>query len=193
MQDVYAPCFCGSGEKYKFCCYKKYKDPYALLKESHAFEIYECFISEGWDAGGLATAVVVRKLPNGKYLIGTYLVDVFCLGLKNTFYNVNVDYDIIVELLDRAPQKMVKADYENIRSITLGAIEYAGKLGFKPDKDWDWSRYIIEYNRPFDNKYTFGKDGRPLYVSGPDDDVEAVMKKLGIVDKGFIIKDTERN
>ena len=149
-----------------------------LIARSAEFPIYECLINEGWGDEGLATIVVVRKLPNMRYLFATYMVDVFCLGLKNTFCNADVLYSMVNDLKSRYQGRLIEIDYEDARSIVLGAIDYASSMGFEPNKDWVDSKNVIDYERSFENKFEFGKDGEPFFIQGPDDNAEKILSKL---------------
>ena len=37
---------------------------------------------------------------------------------------------------------------------------------------------VLESGRPFDRKFKFGKDGKPFYVQGPNDDAKKIMNQL---------------
>lgn len=183
--DPYSPCACGSGKKFKFCCKEKGTQlsrlsPLGIIKKSREFPVYKCLINEGWQEMGMATIFVIRQLPNLKYSFGTYLVDTFCLGLKNTICNAGVRYDLIENLIGRCDQDLEEINYEDARSIVFGAIKFAEALGFKPQPSSDWSdaQYIIEHDRPFESKFEFGKNGKPVYIQGPDDNPHEIMAKL---------------
>ena len=181
--DPYQSCPCGSGKKYKFCCREKeqlinQEHPRTLVKNAAQYPVYECHINECWHDEGLATIFIVRQLPNLKYILGTYLVDTLCLGLKNTFCNANLLYSSIKTVLGKTPMEMISIEYEDARSIILGAIQYATGLGFEPNKDWDDSKHIVEPERPFNNKFEFGRGGKPLYIQGPNDNPNEIMSTL---------------
>ncbi len=182
--DPYKPCPCGSGRKYKFCCHAKVaaigiESPRALVKRSVEFPVSQCAINADWQDQGLATIFVVRQLSSQRFMFGSYLVDSLCLGLKNTFCNANLSGDTIQRMISAVPQPMERIDYEDARSLILGGIEYARKLGFEPDQDFEDSQHLIEPARPFSPKYEFGRDGKPLYVPGPNDDPMEILSKLG--------------
>lgn len=181
--DAYQPCPCGSGKKYKFCCKEKeqlinQEHPLTLVKKAARYPVYDCHINECWQDDGLATIFIVRQLPNLKYILGTYLVDTLCLGLKNTFCNANLPYSSIQAVLSQSNMKMINIEYEDARSIILGGVEYANGLGFDPNRDWEDSKHIVEAERPFNKKFEFGRDGKPFYIQGPDDNPFEVMSKL---------------
>ncbi|MEO8961791.1 MAG: hypothetical protein ABI325_07915 [Ginsengibacter sp.] len=107
--------------------------------------IDKCYINESWSDSGFATIIISRKHVNGNFTFGVYLVDLYCLGVKDTFYNFNV-YTEFIELLDKfkKEQGLVESEYALAHNIIYGAVEYAGDLGFKPDKDFEVSQYLLE-------------------------------------------------
>ena len=182
--DVYQPCPCGSGKKLKFCCFEKRKllnhaSPTELSKKATEFKVEQCLINDDWQESGLAQIVLVRQMPNLKYLMGIYLVDIFCLGLKDSFLRVNFKQEDVVQFIHRVPQQLIEISYEDVRSVVLGAIEYASQWRFEPNQGWSQTRYLVEFDRAYEKKFTFGKEGKPLYVQGPHDNVVEIMGKLG--------------
>ena len=66
--------------------------PQAILRRARSYPLYECLISDNWnkkDSKGLVEVLVAREQPDGDICFGVYLVDTFCLGLKNTFANAS--------------------------------------------------------------------------------------------------------
>lgn len=182
-EDIYQPCPCGSGKKLKFCCFEKRRSldqasDAELLKRATEFRVYECHVNPDWQDKGLAQVFVVRQMPSLKYLVGVYLVDVFCLGVKDTFVKTQFKYEGVRAFLSRLPHGLDEIPYEDARSIVLGAVEYARQLSFEPHEDWRTSSPVIEGARDFERKFTFGKDGKPFYIQGPYDDTMKVMLKL---------------
>ena len=181
--DPYQPCPCGSGRKYKFCCRAKEQaisseHPRTLVKKSVEFPVCQCVINENWQEQGLATIFVIRQLPNSKLIFGSYLVDVLCLGVKSTFCNANITPATIQSMLAQANMPMVPINYEDARSIIFGGLEYARQLGFEPDPDWKDARHVVEPEKPFAQKFEFGRNGHPFYIPGPDDNPKAIMSIL---------------
>ncbi|MEO9005353.1 MAG: hypothetical protein ABI288_11485 [Ginsengibacter sp.] len=124
----------------------------------------KCYINEGWADAGFATILISRKHVNGNFTYGVYLVDLYCLGVKDTFYDFNV-YTEFIELLDnfKKEQGLVESGYALLHNIIYGAVEYAEDLGFKPDKGLEVSQYLLEED---DDKVEFidvefGLKGKP--------------------------------
>jgi hypothetical protein len=144
--------------------------------------IYECLINPSWIAEGLARILFSRKQPNGNFVFGVYLVDTFCLGLKNTFCNANFSLSEYKDLKEQVFQDVEPIDCSvNLaHQIIYGAIKYASKLGFKPHKDFDISKHILdeEIKCGVKPEIEFGKNGKPFFIAGPDDNAELIVKKL---------------
>lgn len=142
-----------------------------LCKKARNLPMEVCYLHEKWDEKGMTTVIVVRSHKNGNKTIGIYLVDLYCLGVKDTFYLFNVPESQLQHLLDQNPD-LIQADYPLVHHLIYGAIEYADRWGFEPHKDWKLTQYLLEPENHAipEIDITFGKDGKPFYVSGPNDD-----------------------
>lgn len=186
-------CPCGSGKKYKRCCLSKeeaeaqrgtwsYAARKALIESSADYPVDQCLINPNWQAMGQARIVVTRRHEEGFCIIGVYLVDTFCLGVKSAFCNAGIPADEIKDILsgyylECTPQP-ISLDYA--KAVIFGAVKYAKDLGFDPDPDFKLASCVLagkeiegHYHIPFG-----GPDGKPRYIQGPDDDVQAIMHQL---------------
>jgi hypothetical protein len=143
---------------------------------------HECYISEGWGEKGLATVFVSKKMPSGKLLFGVYLVDIFCLGVKNSFYNFNLSEPEYEEVFDKITQNedFEACDLEMAHNLIYGAIDFAEELGFQPHSDFNITQYILDEDLITDgiDEIEFGKDGKPFFINGPSDNVQKVIATL---------------
>jgi len=189
------PCPCGSGKKYKKCCLAKESDPaHGDSAWSHAGKIHRiqhaddypvetCYLNADWKERGLACIVVTRSQENGKNMLGAFLVDTFCLGVKNAFCNEGLGRRRIEDqLLPRYYQneEPTRVGINYVKEIIYGAVDYAKSLGFDPHPDFELSRHMLgpeEINRTRDLKFG-GAEGKPLYIAGPDDDAATILQKL---------------
>ena len=64
--------------------------------------------------------------------------------------------------------------------LIYGSLEYAAGYGFRPDPDFALAQMVLDLPEayPPTGAVTFGKDGKPFYVSGPRDNVTAIMNTL---------------
>jgi SEC-C motif len=189
------PCPCGSGKKYKKCCLPKERDQaHGDSAWSHAGKIHRiqhaddypveaCYLNADWKEQGLARIVVTRSQENGQIMVAAFLVDTFCLGVKNAFCNEGLGRrQIEAKLLPGYYQneEPTRVGINHVKEIIYGAVDYARGLGFDPHPDFELSRHVLgseEIGRT--RNLTFGgPEGKPLYVAGPDDDTATVLRKL---------------
>lgn len=153
-----------------------------LIKKAREFPIYESLINADWQERGLAEILLSRRQPNNNLIIGVYLVDIFCLGLKNTFSKSDIsiaDYEYLkLNMFGEDP--IINCEPGLVNKIVYGAIDYARNLGFEPHEDFELSQFIL--NEPSDEESSFnvefGKNGRPFYIQGPEDDVDYIIETL---------------
>jgi hypothetical protein len=126
--------------------------------------------------------LLARQQPNKKICCGSYLIDQYCLGVKDTFAKTNLSpdrYQALQEKMD-SRQKMTTCPLELAHQMVYAARDYAAQFGFQPQSDWAQSQYVLEPRGELEEPYqlTFGKNGKPFYISGPYDDVEQIIKQL---------------
>lgn len=153
------------------------------ILEAGTYPIYECLISPGWKDSGLAHILISRRQPDGNILFGVYLVDVFCLGLKNTFCNADMPVSVYRAKLRNPLEReegLVECPISLAHAIIYGGIEYASQFGFGAQEDFELSKYVLGEKgsvQPLE-EVEFGKGGRPLFVAGPHDDVDRITRQL---------------
>ena len=163
--------------------------PYTVLstkKKIHLarhYPLYECLINPSWKEKGLATIVVSRRQPDEDLIFGVYLVDILCLGLKNTFCNADFPLSrYSTELVDGVyrDEDPIECSPDIAHQIIYGAIDFARGFGFKPNRDFDLSQYVLDEPGSLEGtpEIEFGRDGKPLFVAGPDDDVPRILRQL---------------
>jgi len=172
------PCPCGSGKKYKKCHNSEYDG--ASSPENTQLPISGCSVNDDFQDSGLAVVFVTRQHQNGRNInIVCYLCDTFCLGVKNVSLYPSSSHRTIEALQEHYPLDFIDIDYHDARDLILGSVHYAGGLGFRPHRDWEKAKDFIEFDQPFNpERYSYGSDGQPLYVAGPDDDHKYIMATL---------------
>lgn len=155
-----------------------------IIKNARKLEVFKCWKSD--ISTGMGHFVVARQRKNGTLVVGVYLLDLNCLGLKDTFYSEFEDiYDLKKKFLD---SNIGVIDFEEIEpnfcfNYVFGAIEYAEDLGFKPHKDFKITEYILDDAEEIEFvDIEFGFNGRPLFVAGPNDNINSLM---AILDKNI--------
>lgn len=130
---------------------------------------------------GLVMVSVARQAAHNRISVCTYLLDVWCLGLKDTLGPRKLDrtdYKQLIEAVYRGfPEGIQEITLEQAQAITFSAVDYAAELGFKPHRDFQKTRpHLGEWNS--ENKFQCGRNGKPFYISGPYDHPQTVMDTL---------------
>ncbi len=178
---------------------KNWKKEWALAVKS---PIHECKIDKNIFDQGLGNVFITRILPNGEIALGVFLLDIFCLGVKDSFYNIITEekYQIF---LSKNPNEFKNIHPTCARKIIEGALNYAKGFGFKPHKNYKFSKMIFGKIDPdaCPSSFEYGKEGKPLYIPGPHDNekrkmsiINKLKQKLGPDNFKFLaISDSERN
>jgi hypothetical protein len=155
----------------------------ALLRAAAGWQLHECLLTKAWrDTSELTQILVARRSSAGQVAVGTFLVDLGCLGVKAAFGRLFDTVKEYEELRDkmRSRQEMVKADLNLVAKIVREAIAYAQELGFRPGRDYHDAMLVVGDADPdaCDESIPLGRDGKPLFIPGPDDRVNLIMAKL---------------
>ena len=131
---------------------------------------------------GIGYVAVARFRGSGETEVGVFLLDVFCLGAKNAFYTCCGQTEYDRELLDRIlpADKRTPLDPPSARKLVEDAVAYARSLGLTPHPDYKHACRVFGGINVGDSSamFTFGKDGKPLYVQGPHDSFERCQQVL---------------
>jgi hypothetical protein len=160
-----------------------------------------CWVSPGWsqgltvkahpewpdvdaaDAGaqGLVSVLVTREERYGKVRVCGWLVDVWCLGVKDVIGPRVTDERRAAEFTRsyfaayQAPP--LQAPVELARHPVFGAVAYARSLGFAPAPGFEATTgQLGPWAGP--SAIGFGRDGKPFFVQGPRDNAAAILKTL---------------
>jgi len=155
-----------------------------IQTQARSLPILECLINEDWESAGIANVLVARQHKTGNITYALYLVDMYCLGVKDVNYNFNVDPDHYADLKYAGPGWLT-IDYVLAHNIIYGGIEYAEDYDFKPHKDFTIARFILEEDDEAVElmELEFGLDGKPCYVQGPYDDPVKVKNIMATLER----------
>ncbi|HET8680374.1 MAG TPA: hypothetical protein VFM54_00640 [Micromonosporaceae bacterium] len=160
-----------------------------------------CWVSPGWSVGltvdghpewpdvtsdepgvgSLASVLVVREGRRGRVSACGYLVDTYCLGVKNAIGPHGTDphalRGLVADYFSAYGEAPVAAPLELAQHLVFGAVEYARSLGFEPHPDFAAAAaHLGPWTGP--SAITFGRNGKPLFVQGPHDDAAQVIRAL---------------
>lgn len=132
--------------------------------------IHECLIPDDLFERGLGQVLISRKLPNGNIAIGMFLLDVFCLGVKDAFARIltyNEYENLLANLKENQNFHVVTASYA--RKLVENSESYSKNIGFKAHPDYANAKKIfgnIDITE-CQEEFVFGQNGKPMYINGP--------------------------
>jgi hypothetical protein len=128
-----------------------------------------------WDQG-MGWVCLSRMLPNGSVAFALFLVDRFCLGVKDAVADVTsrFEYDSRIVRKARSGSALRELTPEVARKLVESAVAYAESLGLHAHADYHKAKLLFgaiqasEAPPPVE----FGKDGKPFFIAGPYDTPE---------------------
>ena len=160
-----------------------------LAASCNKFPVHECYVGEKLFELGMGQVLVSRKRPDGCFPTSIFLLDVYCLGVKNALFNIYPGYqfeNLKSEFLERQSSTFIHQSCA--RKLVEEAVGYAKDLGLSPHKDYSKAKRIFGDIDPSacPKSFIFGKDGKPFYISGPNDTpamnnkvIDTLTRRLG--------------
>jgi hypothetical protein len=166
--------------------------PARVLRAAHV-PIQHCFLNESVFETGMGTLIVARGATPHHVALGSFLIDVFCLGIKDVMFE-SVESEVFEMYMDAMDSlsPVVSVDPSYARKLLRDLAAWSQSIGFGPHRDF----VVVEpmfgdvSADASDAVFRFGRDGKPVYIPGPYDTaplirrrIEQLQKHLG--DDGF--------
>jgi len=150
---------------------------------ARTWPVHEALISDAIRSTRQGTVILSRK-SGESIAVAVFLVDTGCMGIKSAFcrtFHAAAYGDFLARF--RGSESFVQARPECLRKLVEGALAYAADLGFAPDPDYHSAKALFGDLDSSDcaREFEFGENGKPYYVSGPNDSparIRSVMEKL---------------
>jgi hypothetical protein len=157
--------------------------PTRALRAGRDDPIEGCWTFADWQEDGLTIVAVARRQPHGRILLGSYIVDYFCLGVKDANFVANIPPDeFYADVLPLTLQyrEYISISTELAHELVWGAVEYAAQFGFRPHRDFQLAKLVLDPPgaHPRSGQVEFGYEGKPYFIQGPYDDVDQILEQL---------------
>jgi hypothetical protein len=143
------------------------------LGDASKYPVLHCWMGTTFEENGIGTVLLSRQLPAGQVAVATFLVDAWCLGVKDAHLEV-LDRPLYDEKYVR--RLLQKTEVRNVppaeaRKFIGDALAYAESLGLKPHLDYFKAIPLFEGVDPAESDavFEFGQDGKPHFFAGPND------------------------
>lgn len=152
-----------------------------------SYPIHECLIPNDLFISGLGELVVTRRIPNGDIAMSAFVIDVFCLGVKDAMFTVlpesEYEHRIKGKMSGAGNRVFDKLHQTCAKKLLDGVVNYAKELGFAPHPDYKNAKEIfgLADAGACPVKYTYGKKGKPFYMNGPYEspaDIDRIINTL---------------
>ena len=173
----------------------------ATLPEPADRELRQCWVNAGWSTGltvdgppewrddyepepghsGLVAVLIAREAGRSRLTVCGYLVDVYCLGVKDVVGPLVMNAGQCAEFTRRYfgafDEPPMAAPLDLAQNLVYGAVDFARSLGLEPAAEFeDVKGHLGSWCGP--SSIGFGLDGKPFYVSGPYDDADRILHQL---------------
>jgi len=139
----------------------------ALRKITSTGGTLECWINRDYRDQGMASVLVLGH-AGGQYAFAGFLVDVWCVGLKDTWGKPDItrsefEDEIFQRINSATPMKRIDADA--LRGFIAGSIRFARQNGFRLPPQYErWTAMLGSLSIDTADLAEFGKDGKLIYM-----------------------------
>jgi len=157
--------------------------PTQIAAAQHA-PIHETLVPTKLYEMGLGNLLFSRSLPDGRIAVAVFLLDIYCLGVKDAFVGIATKE----EYFQRTRRRFMEENLQPVqpacfRKLVEGGVAYARDLGFPPHADYALASQIFGDvdAEECSTRFEYGREGKPFYVSGPHDTperIDAILHQL---------------
>ena len=144
-----------------------------LFQRASSAPIVHCCAADDVWRQGIGQVLVSQQSALGQVAFVSFLVDIYCLGVKDLVMSVAPRAIYLRDMYERlaARSKLIPMQPQCARKLVEGAVEYARNLGLAPHADYRTAKLIFGDVSAADcrQQYTYGKDGKPRFIAGPYD------------------------
>jgi hypothetical protein len=159
----------------------KHIKPEKYIKDrGRTLAIKACYLNTDWQETGKATILIVKNIPRTNYIIGSFQIDLWCLGIKQTSWGYGINEKKLADIFSKlgAGKPFAEADFNLCSQIIREANNYALSIGLSTPANFETSQYLIEETTENPIEITFGKNGKPHYVANEFADNEGIITLL---------------
>lgn len=147
---------------------QQFLSPDQFVKQrARSLEKGVCYISVDMETMGEGHVIVTRNHTGGKVSMAAYLVDIWCLGVKDSFYRLRMEDYEFYEFINQYKLGLRECSYDEAHNWVWGAIAFAEEAGIKPNKSFNVCQYMLDDDT--DDvpliEYEFGKNGKHVLVA----------------------------
>jgi hypothetical protein len=145
--------------------------------------LHSCVMANSVWHSGMGHLMISRDLKSGEIAVVVFLLDVYCLGVKDCFSTIQwpQGYQEFIDKLNYNEDGFHDVELAYAKSLLNSVIEYARQFKLEPHKDVYKLLPFLGNIETGNYEFEFGQEGKPLYIPGPNEtqgDIRNIMKKL---------------
>ena len=153
-----------------------------IRQKARTLKIGKCYVTKLFDLAGEGNVFVTRLHTGGNVSVASFLVDKYCLGVKDAYCRLRMDpmefYDFLMTVDDQVGLR--KVSYYEAHNLIYGAVAFAEEAGIEPCKEFGLAQYMLEED---DDKiplieYEYGKDGKHYLVAQTQREADKYLPTL---------------
>lgn len=168
-----------------------------IRERARLLPIYKCYKGETIGDSREMSMMVIRKHAGGTYTLAAFMLDRWCLGVKDAIWQFNIPEDEMRNLVNHFAthiEQWTEIEYVEAHNWVYGALDWATNAGISPCKDFALARYILAEDD--DNvelqEYEFGYNGEYCLMAKnhkeADKYIPTLAKTLGVGNYKVIIR-----
>ena len=143
-----------------------------IKQRARSLPVYECLVNTDWEDSKMANVIVTRKHTNSNVSLCIYLVDLFCLGVKDTLWHFNMPLHEYSNMISEIEEQMElkPISYCLAHNIIFAAVDFAEEYGFQPHRDFtSITCFMLEEDTEDIELIDIecGMEGKPAYMRSP--------------------------
>jgi hypothetical protein len=158
------------------------------VREGATLPILQCMVSDNLPKIGAGVVILSRGVSREFQYVGAFMVDTFCLGVKDAFFRP-LNRSDAEQMLESGLLATLSSPAEpaEARKLLHDLVGWAASNGFPPHKDYAVVESLFGGVAPADTDYTaqFGCEGKVLYVPGPTESPMKVRRRMESVRSRF--------
>jgi hypothetical protein len=143
--------------------------------------IQHCVVTDSLFEVGTGMVVLARGATPDYLAMGAFLVDVFCVGIKDAVFRSigGPDFERYIDVV-LPGQRLVPVEPSFARRLLRDVAIWARSAGFTPPPEFAATERLFGEVNPDDSDaaFVFGHDGRRLYMPGPSESPSEIRRRL---------------
>jgi hypothetical protein len=155
-----------------------------IKSRARTLKMDRCLINADWETGKIAHVIVIRRHTNGNLTYAGYLVDLLCLGVKDTYYGFNQESDQVDNWLHSYDQEMEmkEIEYPLAHNIIFAGNDLATEYHIPQHPDFSTiTCFLLEEDDekiPLIEIHTGDENGLPHLIVSPDNKQTLALTRL---------------